>query len=144
MSQEATATASGAAEDVDPHALLAALVLVPHSYPRNRFFSLFERPGARVARRRAALLRSIIVDLLGDARGLELTREPTSAGGRVWLRYHLEGVGVDRRTLLDETELALVKVAVDRAEPRPDLAADADASELIRRLLRRLFEPDDR
>jgi hypothetical protein len=49
-------------------------------------------------------------------------------------------VGVERSTLLDETELALVKVALDKVRPRADLAVDEPALELVRRLLRRLFD----
>ena len=127
--------------EVDASALLVALVLVPHSYPRNRFFTLFQEPAARRVRRRAALIRSVVLDLSGEAVDLRLSRERRPGGRRVWLRYHLADVGVERSTLLDETELAVLKVALDRGRPRSDLAADEDALEMVHALLRRLYEP---
>jgi hypothetical protein len=59
------------------------------------------------------------------------------------LSYRLEGVGVRRRTLLDENELALVKYAVDRSEPCDALGAAEDATHHLAKLLRGLY-PHDR
>ena len=99
---------------MDLQALLVALVLVPHSYPRNRFFSLFQWLGARDIRRRAALLRSVIADLVGDAERVAVQ----ARGGSVVLRYELTEPGLQRTTMLTRDELALIKLAVGRATAR--------------------------
>ncbi len=96
---------------VDLEALLVALVLVPQSYPRNRFFSLYQWPGARDVRRRAALLRSVIADLVGEAEQVNVR----TRGAAVALRYQLVELGLHRTTMLARDELALVKLAAERA-----------------------------
>ncbi|MBW2456465.1 MAG: hypothetical protein JRI68_18250 [Deltaproteobacteria bacterium] len=98
---------------VDLEALLVALVLVPHSYPRNRFFDLFRWPDARDVRRRAALLRSVIADLAtGEAAGVAADLR----GASVVLRYHLPEFGLYRTTRLGRDELALIKLALQRSD----------------------------
>jgi hypothetical protein len=138
---DATPSTSPAMVDLD--ALLVALVLVPHSYPRNRFFGLYGHPPARRVRRRAALVRSVIADLSNGAADVQLERR--ARGAR--LRYRLPDVGARRTTLLSEDELALVKLGVERARATMDetpLAAldgvDPDASSRLAAVLRRLFD----
>jgi hypothetical protein len=123
---------------VDLDALMVALVLVPHSYPRNRFYHLFRDPAAFRVRRRAAWLRSVIGDLAGDAEELVIER----ADDGITLSYRLIEMGVRRTTLLDANELALVKLAVERAAPRDDLPSDPDASAHLTTLLERLYQPE--
>ncbi|RLB63521.1 MAG: hypothetical protein DRI90_06695 [Deltaproteobacteria bacterium] len=96
---------------IDLQALLVALVLVPHSYPRNRFFGLFQWPGARDIRRRAALLRSVIADLVGDGEQVAVD----DRGSSVVLRYSLREASLHRTTMLARDELALIKLAIERA-----------------------------
>ena len=120
---------------IDRGALLVALVLVPHSYPRNKFFQLYRDPGAAAVRRRAARLRTIIADLAGDADDLRIQTAP----GDTTLSYRLDELGATRVCQLDDTELALVKLAVDRLRPRPELAVDASAAEHIQTLAERLM-----
>ncbi|HZO16988.1 MAG TPA: hypothetical protein VFB62_27115 [Polyangiaceae bacterium] len=130
---------------IDLDALLVALVLVPRSYPRNRFFGLYRFPPARRVRRRAAILRSLIADLTHGVDDFELERN----SHRLRLRYRLIDVGATRTTHLSDQELALVKLGVERAHrtqpaPRPlppalD-AVDPVAREHLRHLLRRLYE----
>ncbi len=97
--------------EVDAAALLVALVLVPNSYPRNRFYSLYEKPAARRARRRAALLRSLSEDIRDGASELSVTRHQ----GYVWIRYQLPDVEARRQTKLDDDELALLQLVLERA-----------------------------
>ncbi|MCA9624978.1 MAG: hypothetical protein KC731_38400 [Myxococcales bacterium] len=111
-----------AAGQVDPSALLVALVLVPHSYPRNKFYRLFRDKEAAAVRRRAALLRSLIADLAGDASEVQLA----VVDGEAVLTYRLEEVGVARRSVLSATELSLVRRATERVKPRPELAGPFD------------------
>ncbi len=120
---------------VDLEALLVALVLVPQSYPRNRFFHMFRRSDAHAVRRRAALLRSVIADLADDAADIRV--EARRRG--VALCYQLPELGVRRTTLLERDELALVKHAVDRRKPGVALPADAVRASQLERLLSRLF-----
>ena len=115
---------------------MVALVLVPHSYPRNKFFQLYRDPGAAAVRRRAARLRSIIAELAGDADDLTVAIDDD---GEATLSYRLDDLGATRVCVLDPTELALVKVAVDRLAPRPELEVDAASAEHIQSLVERLM-----
>jgi len=120
---------------VDLDSLLVALVLVPHSYPRNRFYQLFRDPDAYRVRRRAALLRSLIADLSGDADKVTIERRD----GGVSLSYLLVDVSVQRTTFVDERELELVTYAVSRHRPRADLPASEVSSASFATVLERLY-----
>ena len=130
---------------IDLDALLVALVLVPRSYPRNRFFGLYRFPPARRVRRRAAIIRSLIADLAHGVDDLQLERN----SHRMRLRYRLADVGATRTSLLTDQELALVKLGVERAHrtqaaprtlPAAFAAVDPAASEHLAQLLCRLYE----
>ena len=123
------------AVEVDLDALLVALVLVPESYPRNRFFALFKRHEASIVRRRAALLRSVVGDLVRDAEAIEVRRE----GALISLRYVLREVNAVRTTLLDEEELALVELTAERARPELRLDSSREARERVMARLERLM-----
>jgi hypothetical protein len=120
---------------VDRAALLVALVLVPHSYPRNKFYEMFRDPEAWQARRRAARLRSIIADLVAHADDIELERTE----GDATLRYRLPEMGATRICRLNDTELALVKLATERVRPRPELRVDGDVEAHVSGLVARLM-----
>ncbi len=143
MTQPATAGgASGssvpppASIRVDLRGLLVALVLVPQSYPRNRFYELYRQPAAHRTRRRAALLRGVIADLTQGAGNVTIER----GDGYVVLRYRLEDVGVSRMSRIDDDELAVVKLALERSGRSHALdPVDEDALQRIRPHLRSLF-----
>jgi hypothetical protein len=105
---------------VDPEALLCALVLVPRSFPRNRFFSLYEDPLLRKVRGRAARIRGIIRQLVasGRARG-EIVGEQVLEDGRVLLRYRVAELAYSRTTALSALEAATLRYALHRALASP-------------------------
>ena len=132
----AAATPVNGWERIDLDALLVALVLVPQTFPRNRFFELYRLEGARNVRRRAALLRSLVTDMLGDDIadvGLE------RSGGEVQLSYRLVQLEARRLTVLSELELSTVALALERVGPRGELVTDAAADEQVRALLPKLL-----
>jgi hypothetical protein len=115
---------------VDRDALLAALVLAPTTFARNRFFALFKEPWAAKARARAGQLRMIVRHLspeVGGEReaGAEVF-EVSNEGERTVLRYTVPALHLVRTAVLERLELALLRFALLRrgvggAEP-PDLA----------------------
>jgi len=123
------------AAPVDLEGLLVALVLVPHSYSRNRFFSLFRRQEAARVRRRAALLRSVIAELVDEDVEVDQRRE----GGRVVLRYQLPELGARRESHMSDDELALVDMVVRRTRPNLNLDVRPEARARIAPALERLF-----
>lgn len=136
---EAARASEPRAIDVDSEALLVALVLVPGSYPRNRFFSLFKRHEAWQVRRRASLLRSLVGDLAGEAEAIEVSRDDEG----VVLRYLLRELGAVRTTRLDEEELALVELTAARGRPGLQLETQPGARERVMNRLERLLPKAD-
>ena len=108
---------------VDPDALLCALVIAPNTFARNRFFTLFEDPGALRIRRRAARVRGIIRQLLGQTRQTseraEIIGERVLADGRVLLRYRIDGIDFERTTALSQLEAAALRYALHRGDGQP-------------------------
>jgi len=101
---------------VDLDALLCALILAPNTFSRNRFFQLFEQPKARRVRRRAARVRGIIRQLVGDgtSKGV-IVGERVMTDGQVLLRYHVADLELTRSTALTELEAAALRYALWRA-----------------------------
>ncbi len=100
-----------------PDALLVALVLCPGAYSRNRFFSLYQNPEAFEARRRAALVRSIVAELAHadpQRRGRVVSIEDDGASGNGLITYIVPSIGLRRSTLLSTLELSIVRYAVAR------------------------------
>ncbi|MBN2192369.1 MAG: hypothetical protein JW751_06100 [Polyangiaceae bacterium] len=102
--------------DVDLDGLFCALVLAPASFSRNRFFGLFEVPAARRVRRRAARIRGVIRQLLGQGRSrAEVIGEQVLADGRVILRFRVEELAFVRTVALSPLEAATLRFALHRA-----------------------------
>jgi hypothetical protein len=102
--------------DVDLDALLAALILAPRTFSRNRFFWLFERPEAAKIRRRAARVRGILRQLAGTPKpSAEIVGERVLADGQVHLRYRVEDLGYTRTAALSSLEAATLRYALHRA-----------------------------
>ncbi len=101
---------------VDLDALLCALILVPNSFSRNKFFQLFEDPAARRVRRRASRVRGIIRQLTGEGRSkAEVIGERVMNDGQVLLRYRVPELDLSRSTALSELEAAALRYALWRA-----------------------------
>jgi hypothetical protein len=108
--------AASARPEIDRDALLAALVLAPATFARNRFFALFNEPWAAKARARAGQLRVMVRHLtnddgVGPATVLELVE---SGSGRTTLRYEVPAMHLLRTALLEPLELALLRFALMR------------------------------
>lgn len=102
--------------DVDLDALLAALILAPRTFSRNRFFWLFERPEAAKVRRRAARVRGILRQLAGTPKpAAEIVGERVLADGQVHLRYRVEDLGFTRTAALSSLEAATLRYALHRS-----------------------------
>ena len=101
---------------VDLDGLLCALILVPESFSRNRFFLLFESAEVRRVRRRAARVRGVIRQLLGTGRAkAELLGEQVLDDGQVLLRFRVRDLGFERTTALSALEAAALRTALHRA-----------------------------
>jgi hypothetical protein len=132
-------TRGPAPRGIDREALLAALVLAPATYSRNRFFELYRDPEVYRVRRRASQIRSIVrhVTRVSPAELGELVRFAPSPGDRVELTYAVPALGLKRTALLDPIEVALVRYALARA--RGDWRAgedDADRTQVEAALAR--------
>jgi hypothetical protein len=105
---------------VDPDALLCALILAPRTFPRNRYFALYEDSVARRVRRRASRVRGIIRQLVetGPDRA-EITGEQVLDDGRLFIRYHVARLALHRTTALTALEAAALHYAMHRAGRGP-------------------------
>lgn len=102
--------------DVDLDALLAALILAPRTFSRNRFFWLFEKPEAARVRRRAARVRGILRQLTGTPKpAAEIVGERVLADGQVHLRYRVDELGYTRTAALSALEAATLRYAMHRS-----------------------------
>jgi hypothetical protein len=104
------------APKVDPDALLCALILAPRTFPRNRYFSLYEDAVARKVRRRASRVRGIIRQLVaGGVEQAEITGEQVLGDGRLLIRYRIEKLALSRTIALSPLEAAAMHYAMHRA-----------------------------
>jgi hypothetical protein len=102
--------------EVDLDALLAALILAPRTFARNRFFTLFQNPEAAKVRRRAARVRGILRQLAGTPKpAAEIVGERVMNDGQVLLRYRVEELGYTRTAALSALEAATLRYALHRS-----------------------------
>lgn len=99
----------------DGDALLCALVLAPRTYPRNRFFKMFEQPELSRVRRRAARVRSVVRQLAGNGQDKGHIIGEQIFDDRVLLRYKVASIHFARTTSLAPLEAALVHYALHTA-----------------------------
>jgi hypothetical protein len=125
---------------VDPEALLCALVLAPRTFPRNRFFEIYEDVPTRRAWRRAARIRGMVRQLSGIGQpAAEVVGEQVMDDGRVLIRYRLKHLGFTRTTALSALEASVLRYALYRAKQAPlDSADQRRVHEALRRLGRGL------
>ena len=108
---------------LDREALLAALVLAPATYSRNRFFEMYTNQEVRRVRRRATQLRSVIAHLVRP--GITSSRDLPAEDGLVRLTYQVPNIGLRRTIALAPIELSLLRFAIARfQEPSAALAPD--------------------
>jgi hypothetical protein len=123
-------------DPIDAEALLCALILAPRTFPRNRFFTLFERESLGRVRRRAARVRGIIRQLTESGRErAEVTGEQTLSDGRLLMRYRVKHLSLSRTTALSRLEAATLHYALHRAGIAP---LDANDAALVESALDRL------
>lgn len=102
--------------EVELDALLAALILAPRTFARNRFFTLFQNPDAARVRRRAARVRGILRQLAGTPRpAAEIVGERVMSDGQVLLRYRVEELNYTRTAALSSLEAATLRYALHRS-----------------------------
>jgi hypothetical protein len=102
--------------EVDLDALLAALILAPRTFARNRFFTLFQNPEAAKVRRRASRVRGILRQLAGTpTQTAEIVGERVMTDGQVLLRYRVEELGYTRTAALSSLEAATLRYALHRS-----------------------------
>ena len=102
--------------EVDLDALLAALILAPRTFARNRFFTLFQNPEAAKVRRRASRVRGILRQLAGTpTQKAEIVGERVMSDGQVLLRYRVEELGYTRTAALSSLEAATLRYALHRS-----------------------------
>jgi len=108
---------------LDREALLAALVLAPATYSRNRFFEMYTDQEVRRVRRRAGQLRSVIHHLARHA--ITPRRDPPTEDGFIRLHYEVATIGLRRTIVLAPLELSLLRYALSRVgEGAAVLSAD--------------------
>ena len=126
----------GKQSNVDLEGLLCALVLVPQTFTRNRFFELYESGDAKEVRRRAARVRGIVRQLLGLGRPkAELVGEQILEDGQLLLRYRIPDLSFERAAALTQLEAASLRYALHRGGEGPLSPADRS---LVHKALRRL------
>jgi hypothetical protein len=102
--------------EVDLDALLAALILAPRTFARNRFFTLFQNPEAAKIRRRASRIRGILRQLAGTPNpAAEIVGERVMNDGQVLLRYRVEELNYTRTAALSSLEAATLRYALHRS-----------------------------
>ncbi|WP_437634761.1 hypothetical protein [Sorangium sp. So ce854] len=111
---------------IDLEALFVALVLAPSTFSRNRFYALYTDPETRRVRRRAALLRSIVRQLVAGADRAGLA--PAASGGAL-LTYDVPSLGLKRTAALDALELAVLRIAVARGKGASSGSQEAGSQE---------------
>ncbi|MEN9580673.1 MAG: hypothetical protein RJA70_3682 [Pseudomonadota bacterium] len=127
----------------DPEALLCALVLVPETYARNRFFDLFEAPSLSRVRRRAKRVRGIIRQLLGHGRQSAVILSENVQGEQVLMRFQVRHLNYERTTSLTRLEASLVHFALHKGGGTQVSDADRQRVELALGRLNQGVDPSE-
>lgn len=116
----------------DPDALLVALVLAPGTFPRNKFFEMYNEGELRKARRRAQIVRSLIKELTepwphpGEipTHPAPVIEEQVERNGELHLTFRVEEFNYRRSAVLSKVEAAAFRYALHRAGNTPLLEQD--------------------
>jgi hypothetical protein len=98
---------------LDEDGLLAALVLSPGTYSRNRHFELYERHDIARIQRRARVVRSLVRMLLREE-VKSVSKSPE--GAWIVVRVEIPALGLRRTARLSTLEFDLVEFMHARAE----------------------------
>ena len=127
---------------MDADTLCAAIVLRPTRASRNRHFALFTTDQAKLARRRACAIRSVLRDLAGGhgpVRLITCAQAPKAAPESVWiLTYSIPRVSLSRSATLPSIDVSIVRVALARRNVRllpAQLVARDEDHAVVARLL---------
>jgi len=116
--------------------LFVALALVPTTFSRNKFFSLYSDVALFQARRRAHLVRSLVKELgeTPSASSVQVLEEVENPEG-LKLVYQNSDFDYRRTTLLNKIEAAVLHYGLSRAGARPPSeAAERSVREALSRL----------
>jgi hypothetical protein len=112
-------------ERTPPHAegLFVALVLAPGTFPRNKFFELYQDEHLMIARRRAQLVRSLLKDLTepwthpkgGNIHSAPVIEEETERNGLFYLSYRVEELRYRRQAILTLLEAKTLRYALHQS-----------------------------
>ena len=100
--------------DVDADTLCAVIVLRPTRASRNRHFALFTTDQAKLARRRAASIRSVLRDLAGGCGPVRVLACEARSDEDWVLSYAMPRVSLSRTARLPAVDVAIVRVALSR------------------------------
>lgn len=89
--------------------LTVAMAVAPGVYSRNRHFSLHQRPEARAARRRAALVRGIVRHLAVAVAVRVERASDDDREGALEVSYRVDALAFERTARLSSAELACVR-----------------------------------
>lgn len=120
-------------------AMAVAMALVPGLMPRNKLFAFYKDADAKSARRRAAMLRNVAIQLSSGAE--EVSLAPRKDG--VVLAYRVASLHASRRALLSTAEAACVAYLVEKnggVWPSPNHET-GDRQETHRELLEAALAP---
>lgn len=123
--------------DLDEDGLLCALVLVPSTYSRNRWFSLYQNPKMRTIRGRARMIRSLLRQLARTGSVGRGTR--TQAGLEV--EIEVPALALRRKAILGAAEEAVLAYCLSRTAPgsHPELTSSIDHAAVTARVERALL-----
>lgn len=118
--------------ELDEDGLLCALVLVPSTYSRNRWFALYQDPKMRAIRGRARMIRSLVRQL---ARAGSIGRATRTAAG-LELEIEVPALSLRRRATLSAAEEAVFAYCLSRTAPgaHPELTNSFDHAAITARV----------
>lgn len=121
---------------LDPEALFVALALVPTTFSRNKFYSLYSDVTLFQARRRAHLVRDLVKELGTSPSGsrIQVLEEVENSEG-LKLVYRNNDFDYRRTAMLSKIEAAVLHYGLSRAGARPPSeAAERSVREALSRL----------
>jgi hypothetical protein len=119
-----TAASAPPTGPLDADGLLAALVLSPGTYSRNRHFELYQRHDIARVQRRARVVRSLVRMMLREE-AKSVSKSPE--GAWIVVRVEIPALGLRRTARLTPIEFDLVEFMLARAEGhRPPSPSSVD------------------